>query len=153
MQICKRCLQEKPLDAFQFRKETGKYRGVCIACISADNLERYHSKSSTKSAHWEAHVRNVLKKYGLTQASYQELWDAQKGLCAICETPMERWGERVGKGVNPTQAVIDHDHRTGKVRGLLCNLCNSGLGKFKDDSYKIWKAFTYLEDHNETTTA
>lgn len=151
MQTCKRCLQEKPLDAFQFRKETGKYRGVCIACISADNLKRYRSKTSTRSAHWEAHVRNVLKKYGLTQEGYENLWEKQEGHCAICETPMERWGKRVGKGVNSTQAVIDHDHSTGKVRGLLCNLCNSGLGKFKDDPYTLRKAIIYLEDNNETT--
>lgn len=145
MQVCKRCGHEKPLDDFQFRKDTGKYRGVCKACTSSDNLARYHNNGATKDAHWEAHKRYVLKKYGLTEESYQALWDNQRGLCAICEVAMEPWGERRGKGVNQNQAVIDHCHASGHVRGLLCNLCNSGLGKFRDNATALRKAANYLE--------
>lgn len=147
MQICKRCGLDKPLDDFQLRKDTGKYRGVCKACITSDNLTRYHNRMETRDAHWEAHKRFTLKKYGLTQESYQALWDKQGGQCAICKIPMEPWGARRGKGVNPNQAVIDHCHEKGHVRGLLCSLCNLGLGKFRDNTDFLRNAANYLEDN------
>jgi len=75
-------------------------------------------------------------KYNITQKDYEALLLEQGGKCAICETE-EPKGRR-------NTWHIDHDHRTGKVRGLLCWLCNSGLGKFKDDEDMLDKAATYL---------
>lgn len=70
------------------------------------------------------------KKYRLTQARYDALWKLQAGCCAICSQP------------NPRN--IDHDHETGKVRGLLCRKCNVGLGMFQDDEKRLESAKTYL---------
>lgn len=68
-------------------------------------------------------------KYGLTRAQYDEM--AEKG-CAIC-------------GGQPSDRLyVDHDHKTGMVRGLLCHQCNSGLGMFKDDKSLLAKAIEYL---------
>lgn len=62
---------------------------------------------------------------------------AQGGLCAICgELPS---GKRA-------LLFIDHDHKTGKVRGLLCGACNAGLGYFKDTTSRMTKAIEYLEN-------
>jgi hypothetical protein len=84
--------------------------------------------------------RPYLAKYGLTQERYDELLEAQGGVCAICQQP-------------PSRAFdIDHDHNCcpqgsscGKcVRGLLCFNCNSALGKLKDDVESLKRAVTYL---------
>lgn len=63
------------------------------------------------------------------------MFDEQKGRCAICETEITAY----------KTANVDHCHTTGKVRGLLCFLCNSGLGKFKDDKGRLQKAIEYLD--------
>ena len=74
-----------------------------------------------------------LKKYfGITKAYYNELLQYQKGKCGICRAPM-------------TKVAIDHSHTNGKVRGLLCNNCNVGLGMFRDDTSLLYEAITYLE--------
>ena len=63
---------------------------------------------------------------------YSEMFAAQHGRCLICNRP-EKWELRV-----------DHDHITGKVRGLLCHKCNSGLGMFNDDLGLLQTAVHYL---------
>lgn len=72
-----------------------------------------------------------LKQYGLTQESYDHLHIRQGGVCAICQ--------------QETTLVIDHDHSTGKVRGLLCNSCNLALGLLKEN-YR--DASRYLMKHH-----
>jgi hypothetical protein len=62
---------------------------------------------------------------------------AQDERCAICRSP-----DWPGKDSRPH---VDHDHETGRVRGLLCGLCNNGLGQFKDDPARLRAAADYLE--------
>lgn len=77
-----------------------------------------------------------LRKYGLTEDEYDFIFEQQGGSCKLCSfKPRIR------------NLAIDHDHRTGKVRGLLCNECNLGLGKFKDDPELLKEAAKYLEEH------
>ncbi len=74
------------------------------------------------------------KKYGLTPAEYDRLFSDQSGKCAICdETPMTKKGP-----------VVDHGHETGKVRGILCQRCNTAIGMLRDDPMLLRKAATYL---------
>ena len=70
-------------------------------------------------------------KYGIGAAEVDAMIAAQGGLCALCE-------------VRPATQV-DHDHKTGKVRAILCLLCNAGMGAFKDDPNIIRNAIAYLE--------
>ncbi len=78
--------------------------------------------------------RRYALKYGVTVEWYEQRLADQDGKCAIC-------------GVAPNhRLVIDHCHATGRARGLLCFLCNSALGKFKDDPAMLRKAIAYLED-------
>lgn len=81
----------------------------------------------------------VLRRYNISIGDWQALFDKQQGKCAIC-------------GIHQCQLnitlAIDHDHLTGKVRGLLCTKCNTGLGMFVVDEKKtdlLKKAIKYIE--------
>lgn len=79
------------------------------------------------------------RTYGITLEQYNELLTKQSGVCAICgnkETALKK-GKIKSLGV-------DHDHTTGKVRGLLCDACNRGLGSFKEDKNSLLWAVGYL---------
>lgn len=78
------------------------------------------------------------RNYGITLADYDAMLAAQDGRCAICKTDVPK-----GKG----RFSVDHDHVTGKVRALLCNTCNAGLGQFKDDPALVLEAAAYLQRH------
>ena len=81
-------------------------------------------------------VRHLRTRYGQTLLEYNLMVQAQKGVCAIC------------KSFAPTKIhprlCVDHDHSTGKVRGLLCNNCNAGLGFFANSSLRMRGAIAYL---------
>jgi hypothetical protein len=76
------------------------------------------------------------RKYGITKEQFYDLLSKQGDCCAICGS-----SEPVGSS---SQWKVDHDHVTGKVRGLLCNTCNVGLGMFRDDSELLKTASKYL---------
>lgn len=121
MKTCHTCKVTKPLDQFQkVRQNKDGLNGRCIPCI-----REYRSEWQKKNRH-----RTRCYEYGLTPAEYQEMWDSQNGLCAICQD------------VPPTN--IDHDHQTGLVRGLLCGLCNRMLGQAKDDPARLFAGAEYL---------
>jgi Recombination endonuclease VII len=82
--------------------------------------------------------RRWLRKYGLTPDGFAELNAAQGGLCAICGS------DAVLRTDSDGTLYVDHDHKTGEVRGLLCALCNSGLGSFRDRSDLLNAAVEYL---------
>jgi hypothetical protein len=86
-------------------------------------------------------------KYGITLAEYEAMVSKQHGLCAICHQ------EEVTKTADGRVAslCVDHCHKTGTVRGLLCRSCNAGLGKLKDDKQLLLNAIRYLDGnhHNE----
>lgn len=84
-----------------------------------------------------AYRKWILKtKYGMTREQYDELLAKQKYCCAICSSP-----DPQGRG----EFQVDHDHKTGQIRGLLCTNCNSGLGRFKDSPSDLRRAANYLE--------
>lgn len=73
-------------------------------------------------------------KYGITLQQWREMFEAQNSKCLICKTT-----EPSGRGWH-----TDHDHKTGEVRGILCNHCNVGLGSFKDNPELLIEASNYL---------
>lgn len=94
-----------------------------------------------------AYRRSQLKKYGLTPELYQLRLADQGGRCAICQIAACPSGRRFS---------VDHDHATGRVRGLLCLKCNQGVGQFDDAPERLRRAAEYLEkiltsDLNEGT--
>ncbi len=95
-----------------------------------------------KGKYKERKRNNSLKtKYGITTLQFNEILTSQDGVCAICkkpETTLTRYGE--------TQALsLDHCHTSNNNRGLLCSLCNFGIGCFKDDISLLISASEYLK--------
>jgi hypothetical protein len=82
-----------------------------------------------------------LRKYGLTLLDYDEMVKAQDGRCRICGT--------TESGVAGEVWAVDHNHVTLRVRALLCNDCNAGLGFFDDDPARLREAAHYLETVEE----
>jgi hypothetical protein len=83
-------------------------------------------------------VYSKMSRYGITREQFWELVETQNGSCAICGVKPE----------SPTDLHIDHDHKTGKVRGLLCQFCNQGLGSFREDPRNLEKAVEYIKRTN-----
>lgn len=82
-----------------------------------------------------------LANYGLTLDDYERKHSRQRGLCYICNRPERAIDKRYGV---PRKLSVDHDHKTGFVRGLLCMKCNRGLGLFEDNEDLLAAAIAYL---------
>jgi hypothetical protein len=88
-------------------------------------------------AHPEKYLARALRqKFGMSIAHYESLLAKQGGRCAICRKEKSGGNKRLS---------VDHDHATGKVRGLLCDTCNHGLGSFYDEASLLQKAAAYVE--------
>jgi gas vesicle protein len=98
-----------------------------------NNKDHYREKSRNK------HLINV---FGIDYIQYMEMLDKQNGVCAICGNPEVVIEKRTGK---IKALAVDHDHNTGKIRGLLCYCCNKGIGYLKDNKEIIKNAYVYLE--------
>ena len=85
--------------------------------------------------------RQFRTKYGITLEAAHQLLEAQGGVCAICAAPLLLG---VPQTLTGNEAAIDHDHTTGKVRGVLCGRCNKGLGLFLDNPVSLRAAADYL---------
>lgn len=83
--------------------------------------------------------RQLLQKYGITVEDYDRMLEEQGGRCAVCG--------RTEPGGRSKLFFPVHDHRTGSVRGLLCQPCNSGLGLFGDNVDVLVSAIAYLLQH------
>lgn len=120
---CKDCNEIKPIEQFP---TSGVYCRKCLG-VRQKNSPNYLENGR----------KNSLKKFGLTIEQYDDINERQKGLCAICQKPETTKGK--------LRLAVDHDHKTGIVRGLLCNTCNTALGKFYDDVDLLKSAIFYLE--------
>lgn len=78
---------------------------------------------------------NVQRQYGLSAAAYNDMLADQGGVCASCRT--SDWGKR--------SPHVDHDHKTGEVRGILCLRCNIAAGLLGDDPVRVAMLLAYLQ--------
>lgn len=126
--------------------------GSCSACSNMRHKKRYEEDSdfagevSRRAKLWDEnnpvkkrersrkYLRN--KNYGIGELAVGILFLAQQGHCACCLKPFTDTPQ------------VDHDHKTGKIRGLLCGLCNRALGLVKDDIQTLVTMIHYLEKHN-----
>lgn len=83
-----------------------------------------------------------LTVYGIDLAEYNRMFAEQKGVCAACGFPETRIDRKTKK---QKKLHVDHCHKTGRVRGLLCNNCNSALGLLKDDPARVAGLLAYAE--------
>jgi hypothetical protein len=96
----------------------------------------------------EKYARNwtLLKKFNMNLDDFEVYWQACRGKCWICENSM-RLPLTKQQGQPMDVVAVDHDHKTNKVRGLLCNACNKGLGHFHDNVELLQKAINYLKSN------
>lgn len=139
MKTCKSCNQTKLTTEFYSNKaKKDKLATYCKDCHRTKNKQWAKEKPKDKAdARRRWHLKN---KYGITLEDYDTMLEAQNYSCAICKTDTPKTG-----GTGPaTHFAVDHSHRTGKVRGLLCHSCNTSLGHFKDDIGLLQAAIAYL---------
>lgn len=120
---------------------------ACRNCGSpTNNARRLCNKSACRTIYEREHQRDnrYLFVYGLSQSDIDTMYAAQNGLCAVCHRPVMcpiPGQNNQAKDV----ARIDHNHKTGKVRKLLCHRCNVGMGYFDDNTTLLRTAADYLE--------
>lgn len=132
---CSACKQSLPIDSFGLCPgyKDGR-RGQCTQCRGR---RRKRPQNPVKAKPEQTRRTKLKQKYGLTESDYASMLEAQGGRCAICDSANAggRWGV----------FHVDHCHRTGKVRGLLCHTCNTTLGRLGDDLQAVLRYARYLK--------
>jgi hypothetical protein len=119
---CNKCLQDKPQSEFYKRSGVGGYVRQCKTC------QCQYAKTIFRAT-----------RFGITLDQYLEMVEAQNSQCAICSKPHSesKW----------QCLVVDHNHDTGNVRGLICHNCNKGIGHLQDNIEVLKNAVKYLEKY------
>jgi Recombination endonuclease VII len=161
MKRCSKCGVQQPIDQFYRAKGTRDgLRGDCKTCFAKRARAHYLANAEREIARvkqWQQanpervravqrkrrmrpnskladRASHLKRKYGMTLKQYEEMLEAQEGGCAIC-----------GRPPRPDVALhIDHEHTSGRIRGLLCFSCNAALGYFGDDGDRLVSAAAYL---------
>lgn len=121
---CKIC------DAYKHRVYRNANKEKCYRknqewkALNGEKVKAYHAKT------------RLMTRFGIKEEDYEYMMKLQFGVCAIC-------GKSEGSSKYP-KLFVDHDHKTGLVRGLLCDLCNKGLGNFLDQPELLNSAAVYL---------
>lgn len=146
VKVCTGCDRELPLDAFyqksaegvegqRYKTAYGRAMGPCKECRKAKARE-YKESPERKLQVREWNLKTI---YGISLDDYEEMLSSQGGVCAICgDSPS-------GVGYRNNYLHVDHCHRTGKIRGLLCRNCNKGLGCFRDRIDLLHRGAEYLK--------
>lgn len=162
--ICRGCLVELTDDNWQpgVKKQNKKWCACCSNSRAAkwkqDNPEKvklqkkkWLSDNKDKILQYREKVTKqqtrqyqVKGTYNLSWEEYVKLYDQYKGSCGICKTPLSL----VPSDTTMT-AHVDHNHKTNKVRGLLCRSCNRGIGYLNDSSERLQAAAIYLQKYED----
>ena len=141
MKTCTKCGREKELPAFTRDKRKADGRGSwCQECTRASQ-QAWRIRTGWRQEKGDRRPARILKTYGLTPDAFSRMLEDQGGRCAACLVELET-GSRNSK----TSLAIDHNHETGKVRGLLCHRCNIALGMLDDDPTKLRALIDYLKE-------
>lgn len=114
--------------------------GQCRECRRI-NMNSFKIKNPDYKKNWRlenkesGRIEHIGPRYGISHEQYQEMISTQNNQCCLCRVYFE--GDIIPH--------VDHDHRTEKVRGLLCRACNSGLGQFRDNPEVLKAVIVYLE--------
>ena len=114
----------------------------CSGCDKNLSLDKFHKHKGRKLGVTEycKPCRNTMiveKRHGLKSGELDKMKKAQKNKCAICGKHKDSLKKKL---------AVDHCHKTGKIRGLLCGNCNNGLGRFQDNVKFLEKAIKYLKE-------
>lgn len=143
---CTKCNKIKPEEDFYFRsgRQKNERRCICKTCHYVQSSAWYQKNIQNVKHHYRTVTKlkydknlrrenHLAKSYGITIGEYKSLLSSQNHKCLIC-----------GIDDSISSLKIDHCHSTGAIRGLLCDLCNRGLGMFKDNKYNLERAIDYL---------
>ena len=141
VKTCTCCNKELSIKLFYIRKDRdNSYTAWCKKCTSI-KVSSYRNKEKTKKYKAEYYIKNKnkklnndLKKYNLTLKDYNDMLAIQENSCAICKHEVDK------------RLSVDHCHKTGKVRGLLCSSCNFILGHADDSIEVLFNAIEYLKN-------
>lgn len=149
---CSECKIEKPLDCFGKRSRERAIRSLSSLCKQCDAHKQAAFRQTDKykevlrkRKEKQNKDKSILKKYNLKQnygisiEDYDALFQKQNGACAICYKKEEKLSD------GRSSLGIDHCHKTGKIRGILCAHCNNILGRCNDDMEILSSALLYLK--------
>lgn len=149
---CSDCKRNLPSAEYYWHKRGHRHSRSCRACYQIKrrpyqiNYMATVGKSKARSRYSpEKRSEQIVKSYGLTIDGYDAILASQGGGCAIC-------GSKEAKTKRNGRFCVDHDHNTGKVRGLLCAPCNRGIGLLQDNVDVLRSATKYLQDHQSKDT-
>lgn len=114
----------------EYRKAYGKERWETLKNTPEFQRARFNSR--------------LKREFGITADDYDSMLESQEYVCKICRKPETRTAPSSGVA----RLCVDHCHTTGKVRGLLCHGCNTGIGSLRDDIDILMEAIAYLEDNS-----
>jgi hypothetical protein len=160
---CNGCNTTKPIS--EFGKDKYRAQGYSFRCKSCRNLvfkeyrennlekiKESNNKSRERRKAFYGSEKGILssrkahlkRMYGITIEQYNEMSEVQDHKCMICGGTEMNYKNKV--------LCVDHNHTTGQVRGLLCGLCNSGIGKFKEDKQLLMNTIKYLEKYESPSS-
>jgi hypothetical protein len=117
----------------EFYKDSARKEGITAYCKSCKTAVNQNWRDNNPKEYKQSQLRQRRKReYGLSDEDMSNMLKLQDYKCEICQIDID-WG-----------CCVDHNHNTGKVRGLLCTTCNTGLGMFKDNSVILNSAINYI---------
>jgi hypothetical protein len=130
------CGKEKSTTEFYVRNRISMVRHSSCKECDKERVKKRHQDNPERTRN-----NDLKRNYGITLAEHKQMFEEQKGLCAICKK------EGDGKW---KKLCVDHDHKTGKVRQLLCRNCNMVLGQVGDNVQNLQNMIEYLTRHTYT---
>lgn len=129
-----------------YEKNKGNIKRSPAGVVGSEGYKKYRASEKYRRSNMNSHLK---RKYGITFEDYEAMYEKQKGCCSICggTTPNRNWKIRKTQYM---KLFVDHDHKTGKVRGLLCNTCNVGIAALKESVDILQSAIRYLSMESST---
>jgi len=145
---CKECRKQKGQKYYLENKEKINRRQKKYRTANKDKerlrgkiwyRENSDRKKGYSSKYFEEVKRNCdyKRKFNITLDDYDKMFKEQDGVCGICGLPQIM-----------RRLAVDHDHKTGKIRGLLCSGCNTSIGRLQDNPERLVKMMQYLQKYN-----
>lgn len=129
--VCQKCNTRKSMTDFYYANRKTCRRRTCKACVGVRFNER---RAANPQRHARASRRWTIRtKYGISEEQFDRILANQEGQCRVCWTLLY-----------PANTNIDHDHKSGRVRGLLCFNCNVAIGHFRDNPALMERAAGYI---------